>query len=170
MPHLAEWGDEWVQEVQGTTAPWHLAQNERESPTHGPQWRTLSTPTPRFFVVVVILFCFVFNKLVCISAWGHLILKTRLGKSDLISKGVSAGVEEMKSPLMWARIFSSLCGAQTAAVLMERAMAVMNVQGIFTGLICVHTWAGELSRQNCYFGLLLGYSYSTGNMFKKYFH
>lgn len=147
----------------------------------------LCTPTPRFCC------CFVFKELVCSSAWGHLILKTTLGKSNLISKGVSAGIEETKSSLMWTRVFSSLQGAQTAAVLMERAMAVMNMQGfftglmcvrtragelsicderagIFTGLICVHTREGELSRQNCYFGLLLGYSYSTGNMFKKYFH
>lgn len=53
------------------------------------------TPHPHPQVCCYILFFFFFFfELVCSSARGHLILKTRLGKSNLISKGVSTGVEE----------------------------------------------------------------------------
>lgn len=117
--------------------------------------------------------CFFFKKeLVCSSARGHLILKTRLGKSNLISKGVSTGVEETGRVPRCGPEFSTPCEALNLQLLWwkERAMAEMNVQGICTGLICVHKWVGELSKWNCYFGLLLGYSYSTGNMFRKCFH
>lgn len=128
----------------------------------------LLTPTPRF----VVIFFFFFFELVCSSARGHLILKTRLGKSNLISKGVSTGVEETGRVPWCGPEFSTPCDALNLQLLWwkERAMAEMNVRGIFTGLICVHKWVGELSKLNCYFGLLLGYSYSTGNMFRKCFH
>lgn len=52
-----------------------------------PSLSTLSTPKGFFFF---------FLGLVCGSALGHLLLKTRVGKSNLISKKVMAGVEGLE--------------------------------------------------------------------------